>query len=109
MGIAGTLLLNHTVKIPVEFRAEVMAAFPWMVATLPLAMVSSVLNGALEGRSRFFAVNALQVATTIVFQIAPLVVAHLLGPSLAFVIPAAVMSRALMNAGSFWPALAMSP
>jgi len=99
--VGGGFLLSHVVKIPEAFRGEILAAFPWMVGTLPLAMVSSVLNGALEGRSRFFAVNALQVATTVVFQFAPLLVAHWRGPSLAFVIPAAVLSRAIMNVGFF--------
>lgn len=95
--IIGSFLLSHTVKIPAEFRTETLAALPWMIATLPLAMVSSVLTGALEGRRRFLAVNVLQVFTTVVFQIVPLLVAYARGPSLALVIPAAVLSRALMN------------
>jgi O-antigen/teichoic acid export membrane protein len=99
--IVGALVLSHSTSVPAEYRAEILAAVPWMVATLPLAMVSSVLNGALEGRSRFFAVNALQVATTVVFQLVPLLVALFYSPSLAYVIPAAVISRAVMNVAFF--------
>lgn len=93
----GTYLLSSVLKIPAEFQSEALGALPWMITTLPLALVSSVLNGALEGRNRFFAVNVLQVASAIVFQVVPLVAAYLYGPSLSFVIPAAVLSRALMN------------
>jgi O-antigen/teichoic acid export membrane protein len=95
--LAGDFLITSVLKMPEDFRQETAAALPWMIATLPLALVSSVLNGALEGRSRFFLVNVLQVASNTVFQIAPLVVASSFSPSLEFVIPAAVLSRAFMN------------
>ncbi|MDP2107259.1 MAG: oligosaccharide flippase family protein, partial [Desulfobulbaceae bacterium] len=95
--IIGSFLLTRVLKIPAEFQAESLAALPWMIATLPLALVSSVLNGALEGRNRFFTVNILQIASTIVFQVAPLVIAYIYSPSLSVVIPAAVLSRAFMN------------
>ncbi len=95
--ILGRYFLASVLKIPPEFRKEAIAALPWMVGTLPLALVSSVLNGALEGRNRFLTVNILQVSSTVVFQVAPLAVAYRYGSSLAVVIPAAVLSRALMN------------
>ncbi|NCC04907.1 MAG: hypothetical protein EOM37_12905 [Proteobacteria bacterium] len=64
---------------------------------MPLALISSVLNGALEGRDKFMVVNVLQVVSNTVFQVVPLLVAYLLGPGLEYVIPAAVISRAAMN------------
>jgi O-antigen/teichoic acid export membrane protein len=97
LGVLGSFVLTHLLSVPAGFRSEALSALPWMVATLPLAMVSSVLIGALEGRSRFLTVNLLQVVTTVVFQVTPLAVAHMYGPSLASVIPAAVLSRAAMN------------
>lgn len=93
----GSYLMTNVLKIPPEFRAEALAALPWIIATLPLALVSSVLNGALEGRNRFFVVNGLQIASALVFQVVPLAVAYIYGPSLSVVIPAAVLSRAFMN------------
>ena len=93
----GSYLLTSILKIPVEFQEEAIAALPWMIATLPLALVSSVLSGALEGSNRFLVVNSLQVASNVVFQVFPLFVAYAFGPSLAVVIPAAVLSRVLMN------------
>jgi len=95
--LVGDYLINSVLKMPEDFRQEAVAALPWMIATLPLAMVSSVLNGALEGRNRFLAVNLLQITSNTIFQIVPLGVAYWLSPSLAWVIPAAVVSRATMN------------
>lgn len=95
--LIGDYLLTGVLKMPEEFQEEALVALPWMIATLPLALVSSVLNGALEGRNQFLAVNILQVSSNVVFQFIPLFAAYIYGPSLAVVIPAAVLSRALMN------------
>ncbi|MCK5665390.1 MAG: oligosaccharide flippase family protein, partial [Thiotrichaceae bacterium] len=81
----------------VALRDEAVAALPWMIATLPLALITSVLNGALEGRSKFIVINGLQVTGTVFFQIVPLLVAYRYSPSLSYVIPAAVLTRAFMN------------
>jgi len=93
----GTLLLTTILKIPPDFHNEVIAALPWLIATLPLALISSVLNGALEGRNQFFTVNVLQVVSSVLFQIIPLAAAYRYGSSLAIVIPVAVVTRVLMN------------
>jgi O-antigen/teichoic acid export membrane protein len=52
--LIGSYLLQSVLKIPNEFREEAITSLPWIVATLPLALVSSVLNRALEGRNQFF-------------------------------------------------------
>nr|WP_320133693.1 oligosaccharide flippase family protein [uncultured Holophaga sp.] len=97
MWILGNILLAHFLHTTNAFRLEVRAALPWMAATLPLALISSVLNGALEGRNRFLELNVLQIITSALFQLVPLLVASRLGSSLAIVIPAAVVTRASMN------------
>jgi O-antigen/teichoic acid export membrane protein len=78
-------------------REEVASAYPWLVATFPIALASSVLQGSLEGRSRFFELNLIQITTSILFQLTPLAVAYWIQPSLALTIPAAVVSRGLMS------------
>lgn len=93
----GDYLVTSVLNVPEDFRREAISALPWMVATFPVAVVSSVLNGALEGRNRFLTVNVLQISSNTIFQIVPLAVAYWIGPSLSEVIPAAVVSRALMN------------
>lgn len=95
--LLGDYLINGVLKMTEDFRQEAIKALPWMAVTLPLGLVSSVLNGALEGRNKFFMVNLLQISASTVFQIVPLMVAYLYGPSLGLIIPAAVISRALMN------------
>lgn len=95
--VIGSYLLTSVLKIPVEFREETLAALPWMITTLPVALVSSVLNGSLEGRNKFLVVNYLQITTAVVFQVIPLVIAYNYSPSLSVVIPAAVLTRAFMN------------
>ncbi|MBK6006668.1 oligosaccharide flippase family protein [Ramlibacter ginsenosidimutans] len=95
--IAGSTVIDRLPGLAPQFRMESRDALPWLVATFPLALVSSVLNGALEGRSEFFILNVLQVATNTIFQIAPLAVAYWYSPDLGWVIPAAVLSRAGMN------------
>jgi len=96
--LAGDYLLTSVLKLPEDFRQEAIAALPWMIATLPLALVSSVLIGALEGRNQFLTVNLLQVLSNTVFQVVPLYIAYQYGPSLQLIIPAAVLSRVVVNA-----------
>jgi O-antigen/teichoic acid export membrane protein len=95
--LIGGYLINSVLKMPADFKKEALTALPWMISTLPLTLVSSVLNGALEGRNQFLAVNQLQITSNTIFQIVPLAVAYWVSPSLAWVIPAAVVSRASMN------------
>ena len=97
----GTYLLTNVLKIPNDYQTEAIATLPWLALTLPLALVSSVLVGALEGCNRFFAVNLLQVINSIIFQIAPLLVGYYFSPSLAYIIPTAVVVRASMNVPFF--------
>lgn len=94
---ASDYFLTSSSGVPEGLRQEIRSALPWLIASLPLALLSSVLNGALEGRSKFLIVNLLQVATSTAFQLIPLGVALTLGGSLAFVIPAAVITRAAMS------------
>ncbi len=102
-------LLAHVFKMPAALRPEVFAALPWMAAAVPLATVTGVLTGTLEGRERFLTVNALQVLGTVLFQGVPLVVAYTRGPDLAWLIPAAIVARAASMAPLLVTALRVVP
>jgi O-antigen/teichoic acid export membrane protein len=95
LAVFGSYLLQHVLAVPDTLKPEIAQAFPWIVGLFPLALVSGVGIGALESRERFLLANALQVSGTSLGQIVPVILAVVVSPSLAIVIPAAVVVRAL--------------
>lgn len=100
-GVVGGLLLwpvaryffaNHF-QVAEVLRLEVLATVPWMAAAVPIATVSGVLGGALQGRERFLALNAASVLGSALYQILPLTVAWMYGPDLVWLVPAALLGR----------------
>ncbi|MHB1951292.1 MAG: flippase [Acidiferrobacteraceae bacterium] len=91
---SGAFLLGH-VRMRAGLRAEVLSTLPWLSAAVPLTTLSAVLVSAMEGRQWFGLVNVISVFSAILFQAVPLVVAYLHGPDLQWVIPAAVLARAV--------------
>ena len=95
LAVFGSYLLQHVLTVPDALKPEIAQAFPWIVGLFPLALVSGVGIGALESRERFLLANMLQVSGTSLGQIVPVIFAVVVSPSLAIVIPAAVVARAL--------------
>lgn len=101
LGIAGGLLLvpvsyfyfGHVMKIEPALRSELLACVPWIAAAVPAATTSGVLTGALQGQERFAILNSISVGATLAFQIVPLLAALIIGPSLLYVLPAAILTR----------------
>jgi O-antigen/teichoic acid export membrane protein len=91
----GSYMLQHVLDISDALKPEIAQAFPWIVGLFPLAMVSGVGIGALESREHFLLANLLQVCGASLGQIVPAILAVAVSPSLAIVIPAAVVARAL--------------
>jgi O-antigen/teichoic acid export membrane protein len=87
--VIGGFPLEHFVKLPDALRPEVAGSLPWMACLLPMTLVAAAGAGALESRERFLLVNCIQVVTTSLSQIAPVIVAVTISPSLTAVIPAA--------------------
>ncbi|MFM0413862.1 oligosaccharide flippase family protein [Paraburkholderia aromaticivorans] len=100
-GIVGGLLIyvgtvvyiTHGVKIEPAFQREVMASLPWIAVAVPIANVSWVFAGAINGVERFTSFNVNQTLGTALFQLLPLAAIFCFSPSLAVVIPAAVVAR----------------
>lgn len=92
---AGSFIVGRMFEIPEDLRAEVRTAVPWIAAAVPLSTLGGVLNGTLEARGRFLALNLIQVSGSTLFQVLPLVVALKHGPDLAWLIPAAILSRTI--------------
>ena len=95
LAVFGSYLLQHVLAVPDALKPEIAQAFPWIVGLFPLALVSGVGIGALESREHFLLANVLQVSGGSLGQIVPVILAVVVSPSLAIVIPAAVVARAL--------------
>ena len=101
LGVIGGLLIwpiaayffGHVFKIEDGLRPEMQAAVPWLVLAVPMATLSGVLSGALQGKQRFLELNLISVSGTVLFQLLPLAVAMLWGGDLGVVLPAALFAR----------------
>ena len=92
--IVGEYLLGRFVSIPDALRPEVAWSFPWLACLLPMSLLSGASIGALESRERFLLANMLQILGISLTQIAPVVVAAGISPSLTVVIPAIAIADA---------------
>lgn len=90
----GAWLIAHEFRMPETLRSEVLPCLPWLAFAVPLATVSGVLVGVLEGCERFATVNVIQTTGSALFQLAPLAVAYLHGPQLRWLIISALIARA---------------
>jgi O-antigen/teichoic acid export membrane protein len=86
-------ILMYFLKISDGMRHEILSVLPWLAAAVPLATISGVFSGALEGREQFLRTNMLQAIGTAMFQLIPLAVAWLHGPDLGWLVPAALLAR----------------
>lgn len=92
------ILAVGTLKLDALVRTETQAAIPLLVLAVPIAVLQSVLRGALEGRRRFFATNAITSSGAVATGILPLVGAMLWGPALPLLIAISLAVRLLVLA-----------
>jgi O-antigen/teichoic acid export membrane protein len=103
IGVVGGLLIwpiatyffGNIFKIEAALHPEVQAAVPWLMLAVPMATLSGVLSGALQGRERFFDLNIISVFGTVLFQLLPLAAAMFWGADLGVLLPAALFARLL--------------
>ncbi len=93
--VFGGLLLKHFISVPAALIPEVSGSLPWIASLVPLTLVSYAAAGALESRELFLLVNLIQVGSMTLAQIAPVLMAVFVSPSLTVVIPTAVAAQAL--------------
>ncbi|MDA8153958.1 MAG: flippase [Acidithiobacillus sp.] len=93
--LLGDWLFAHVLDIHGALRTEAENAMPWLASALPLAVIISLLAGALEGRQAFLALNGAQIFGTVLYQLFPLVVAYAGWVTLPYLIAAAFVGRLL--------------
>jgi O-antigen/teichoic acid export membrane protein len=93
--VFGGLLLRNFVSMPPDISAEVSRSLPWIACLLPLTLISAAGAGALESRELFLLVNSIQIFAMTLAQVAPVVAAVFVSPSLTVVIPTAAVSQGL--------------
>jgi O-antigen/teichoic acid export membrane protein len=92
--VFGGLMLTHFVSMPEDISAEVSKSLPWIACLLPLTLISAAGAGALESRELFLLVNTIQIFAMTLAQVAPVLAAIFVSPSLTVVIPTAAVSQA---------------
>lgn len=91
----GGFLFQHVLKMPPSMRASTLVMMPWLAVAVPVATITGVLTGTMEGCEHFLLVNSLQVCGSVLLQVIPLIVAFLLGPNLKWLIGSAILARVL--------------
>ncbi len=103
MGIVGAAILwmvglwffGHVFKAPEKLRPEILRSVPLLAASVPVATVTGVLTGALQGREKFLESNLISTISTCLFQILPFAAAWRFGPDLTLLLGAALVARLL--------------
>ncbi|WP_332308497.1 oligosaccharide flippase family protein [Sphingomonas sp. TDK1] len=82
-----------------SLQAEIASSAYVIAACWPLVLFSAVINGALLGRRLFVLVNVSTTASSVLFQVVPLIAAYAAGPQLRNLLIAAFIGRALPMLG----------
>jgi O-antigen/teichoic acid export membrane protein len=93
--VGAYVYVQHIATIEPVFQREVLDALPWIALAVPIANVSWVLSGAITALERFVLLNVNQTIGTFMLQLLPLAAIYMVSPSLAVVVPAAVIARFL--------------
>jgi O-antigen/teichoic acid export membrane protein len=103
MGIVGGLILwpvaayffAYHFKIDPAIRPEIVAAAPLLGMSVPVATLTGVLTGALQGQEKFRETTMISTTSTTLFQLLPLAVAWWHGPDLVPLLAASLAARAV--------------
>jgi O-antigen/teichoic acid export membrane protein len=91
--LAADYFFAHVFKVKASLRAEILTGVPILAAAVPVATITGVLTGALQGREKFLETNMVSVISTTLFQLLPLGVAWWHGPNLTPLLVAAISAR----------------
>ncbi len=94
LGALSPWLVNSVLNVPPVLQVETLHAFYLMAASVPLVTLTTAARGALEARHSFRLLNVLQVPTSALTQMAPLLVLPF-SRNLAWLVGALAISRLL--------------
>ncbi|MET3528127.1 flippase [Phenylobacterium koreense] len=93
--VAARLFFGQAFKVDEGLRPEILTATPLLAASVPVATLTGVLSGALQGREKFLQTNTVSVTSTAMFQLFPLGLAWAFGPNLVLLLGGALSARLL--------------
>lgn len=100
--LAGVIFFSRFFKVDEALRPEILQALPLLAASVPVATLTGVLAGALQGREKFLLTNVVSVTSTSLFQLLPLAIAWIYGPNLVLLLSGALAARALSTVALFY-------
>lgn len=92
---AATYFFGNVFNVEDTLRPEMQAAVPWLILAVPMATLSGMLGGALQGRERFLEINMISVSGALLFQLLPLTAVMVWGADLGVLLPTALFARLL--------------
>lgn len=79
--------------------AEIDRSMVWLALCVPATTAYGVLNGALQGREQFLALNVVSTANNVLLAALPLAAAYAIGPHLPVLIAAVLVARLASTVG----------
>lgn len=92
---AARYFFSHLFNVAETIRPEIVESIPWLALSVPVATLTGVLTGALQGREHFLQVNIISTASTTLFQLIPLFIVIIFGPRLFYLLEGALLVRML--------------
>lgn len=101
LAIAAHYFFAYYAKVDAKVLPEILTGTPLIAASLPIATLTGVLTGALQGREKFFAINVISVFSTALFQLFPLAIGLIWTIYLPWLLLAGLVAR-LLSLVAMW-------
>ncbi|MGH6987781.1 MAG: flippase [Caulobacteraceae bacterium] len=90
--LGGDWAFAHLFKVG-PLKGEILAGLPFVAIAVPVTTTLAILRGAMQGREMFLPLNIISASTQALFQILPVIIAWLVGPSLPNLLAGALAAR----------------
>lgn len=93
--LAASTFFTQGFKVDEALRPEILASVPMLALCVPVATLTGVLTGGLQGREKFLETNVISAVSTVLFQLLPLGLALAFGPNLGMLLAGALVAKVL--------------